>query len=139
MATNGDAFHRKDAFPDSPLLRRELGAVHRFYEELLTLVDDYAFEWKFYGDKYGWMLKVAKKGKALLYVVPQGGAFRISCAVREKEREVLLAARLPAKVKEELRAAKRYPEGYPLRLLVEGEAGMKAVRLLIGMLKTMRT
>ena len=139
MATNGDVFHRKDVLPDSLVLKRGLGAAHRFYEELLRLAGDFPCEWKFYGARYGWMLKFARKGKALLYLIPREGAFLISCAVRDKERDVLLAGKLPAKVKEELLAAKRYPEGYPLRLLVEGEAGMNTARLVVGMLRTMRT
>ena len=41
-------------------------------------------------------------------------------------------------IKEELATAKRYPEGYPLRLLVNKQSDMKTVRLVVDTLKAMR-
>jgi hypothetical protein len=132
------SFTRKDAAPDDSALKRALGAVHPAYKEILTMIESYAREWKFYGARLGWQLKVSQKGKALFYLIPLDNSFRLGFAVRDKEKEVLLTLKLPAKVKEELAEAKRYPEGYPLKLLVKKESDMRGVRLVVGTLKEMR-
>lgn len=129
---------RKDVFPDDAELKRALGAMYSAYQEILKLTEGYSHEWKYYGKKYGWQLKVIRKGKALLYLTPHEGSFLIGCAVRDNERDLLLNSRLPKKVKQELSAAKKYAEGYPLRLSVKTESDMKSVRLVIGVLQSAR-
>ena len=138
MTTSEVHFDRKDAVPDDLALKKALGAVHPAYKEILTLIESYAQEWKFYGARLGWQLKVSQKGKALFYLIPLDKSFRLGFAVREKEKEVLLKLKLPAKVKEELAEAKRYPEGYPLKLLVKKESDMSGVRLVVNTLKALR-
>jgi len=129
---------RKEVVPGDHELKRILGEIYHSYREILTLTETYAHEWKHYGKKFGWQLKVVHGGKALLWLAPQKNSFRLGFAVREKEKEVLLNSKLPATVKKELNVAKRYPEGYPLRLLVSEEKDMKPVRLVVEMLKSMR-
>jgi hypothetical protein len=138
MTTSAIRFDRKDVVPDDPELKKVLKGVHPAYMEILTLIDGFSREWKFYGQRLGWQLKVTQKGKALFYLIPEDGSFRMGLAVREKEKEVLLNSKLPAKAKEDLANAKRYPEGYPLKLQVKRESDMKAVRLVLGILKEMR-
>jgi hypothetical protein len=138
MTTDEVCFHSKASFPDDLSLKKALATVYPAYKKLLTLIEAYPREWKFYGPKIGWQLKVTKKGKALFYLIPQNGLFRLGFAVRDKEKEVLLNSKLPIKAKEELAIAKRYPEGYPLKLQVKKESDVRAVHLVIGTLKAMR-
>ena len=138
MATHEVLYDRREAVPDDLKLKKGLGDVFPVYKELLMLVEDYKQEWKFYGPKMGWQFKVTHKGKALLWLAPQEGSFRLGFAVRDKEKEVLLNSNLPAKAKKELAAAKRYPEGWPLRLQVKKQGDMKAVRLVVDTLKALR-
>ncbi|MCX6144984.1 MAG: DUF3788 family protein [Ignavibacteriales bacterium] len=138
MTTTEVLFDRKEDVPDEPKLKKALGDVYPVYKELLALTETYQREWKFYGPKIGWQFKVTHKGKALFYLTPQDGSFRLGLAVRDKEKEVLLKSKLPAKAKEELVAAKRYPEGWPLHLHVNKQSDMKAVRLVVDTLKALR-
>jgi hypothetical protein len=138
MTTREFLFNRKEAVPDDLKLKKSFGAVYTVYKELLTLIETYELERKFYGAKIGWQFKVTHKGKALFYLTPQEGSFRLGFAVRDKEKGVLLNSKLPAKAKEELVAAKRYPEGWPLRLHVSKQGDMKAVRLVVDTLKALR-
>jgi hypothetical protein len=102
-------FEQKEAAPDEPKLKKALGELYSAYKEVLELTDDYDLEWKFYGKRHGWQLKIAQKGKALLYLIPQEKSFRIGFAVRENEKERLLNSSLPPKTKEDLATAKKYP------------------------------
>jgi hypothetical protein len=128
-------FDQKEAVPTESDLKKALGELFSAYKEVLELTEAYDHEWKFYGKKHGWQLKVVRKGKALLYLIPQEKSFRIGCAVRENEKERLLNSSLPPKTKEELVTAKKYPEGYPLRLEIKSKTDMQEVRVVIEVLK----
>jgi hypothetical protein len=132
-------FGQKEVIPAESKLKKAFGGLYSAYKEVLELTDAYDHEWKYYGKKYGWQLKVTRKGKALLYLIPQEKSFRIGLAVRENERERLLNSSLPPKTKEELATAKKYPEGYPLRLEIKSKADMRTVRVLIEVLKESRS
>ena len=131
-------FDRKEAVPDDVTLKKVVGALYSDYLDILSLAGGYSREWKYYGKKYGWQLKVTRKGKSLFYLIPLEKSFRMGFAVREKERETLLNLTLPAKVREELRRAKKYSEGYPLRLSVSAKNDMRAVRLVVDALMSLR-
>ena len=128
----------KEVAPDDSELKQRLGELYNSYKEIMTLTEGCVHEWKYYGQKYGWQLKVMRTGKALLWLIPSEGSFRIGFAVRENERQALINSNLPARTKEELSVAKKYPEGYPLRLSVSKKSDMKPVRLAIETLRTMR-
>jgi hypothetical protein len=132
-------FDQKEFAPDESKLKKALGELYSAYEEVLELSEAFDHEWKYYGKKYGWQLKVVRKGKALLYLIPQEKSFRIGLAVRENEKERLLNSSLPPQTKEELATAKKYPEGYPLRLEIKSKTGMRTVRVLLEVLKELRT
>ncbi|MGA9363282.1 MAG: DUF3788 family protein [Bacteroidota bacterium] len=130
---------QKEAAPDESKLKKALGELHFAYKEVLELTEAYDHEWKYYGKKCGWQLKVTQKGKALLYLTPLERSFKIGFGVRENERERLLNSSLPPKTKEELAAAKKYPEGYPLRLEIKSKTDMRTVRTVIEVLKESRS
>jgi len=136
--TNTIIFDRKERMPQERELRDALGTVFDVYEDILKLTDGFAREWKYYSAKYGWQLKFVHKGKALFYLVPMEKAFLVGLAVRESEKDALLRSKLPAKAKKELESAKRYPEGFPLRLRVSKKGDMRAIRLVVDTLKSSR-
>jgi hypothetical protein len=124
--------------PDDSALKRSLGSTYAAYQELLTLASSFSHEWKYYGSKHGWQLKITDRKKALLWLTPLENSFRVAFAVRETERESLLQSNLPSAAKEELMSARRYPEGYPLRITVSRETDFNAVRLVVRSLTSMR-
>jgi hypothetical protein len=132
-------FGQKEVSPDESKLKKILGKLYFAYKQVLELTEAYDHEWKYYGKKHGWQLKVARKGKALLYLTPLEKSFKIGLAVRENERERLLNSSLPPKTKEKLSTAKKYPEGYPLRLEIKSKADMRTVRAVIEVLKESRS
>ena len=130
---------KKPAAPSDTELKRMLGESFAEYQNLLELTAPYPHEWMFYGPKYGWKIKIIGKGKVLLYLTPQENYFRLGFAVRDAERDALLKSKLPDVNKEELKSAKRYPEGYPLLLGVSKKDDMKTVRLVVETLMSMRS
>jgi hypothetical protein len=131
-------FDQKEFAPDESKLKKALGELYSAYEEVLELSEAFDHEWKYYGKKYGWQLKVVRKGKALLYLIPQEKSFKIGLAVRENEKERLMNSSLPPKTKEQLATAKKYPEGYPLRLEIKSKTDMRKVCVVLEVLKELR-
>jgi hypothetical protein len=136
---NSASFDQKEVAPDESKLKDALGALHSAYREVMELTEAYNHEWKYYGKKIGWQLKVIHKGKAILYLTPREKSLRIGFAVRENERDRLLNSSLPPKTKEELATAKKYPEGYPLRLEIRSKTDMRTARVVIEVLKELRS
>jgi hypothetical protein len=136
---NNVYFDQKENAPDESKLKKALGELYSAYKEVLEPTEAYDHEWKYYGKKIGWQLKVTRKGKALLYLTPLEGSFRIGFAVRENERDRLLNSSLSPKTKEELATAKKYPEGYPLRLEIRSKTDMRTVRVALEVLKELRS
>jgi len=128
-----------EAPPDEASLKKALCALYSSYKEILELTDTFDHEWKYYGTKIGWQLKATRKGKALFYLTPLEQSFRIGFAVRENEREHLLKSNVSPTSKEQLAAAKKYPEGYPLRLEITKKTDMKDVRAVLKVLRELRS
>lgn len=128
-----------EALPDEQKLKKALGVLYPAYREILDLAKDFDHEWKYYGRKIGWQLKTSRKGKSLFWLTPLEQSFMISFAVRESEKEALLHSTLPDTVKAELKAAKKYPEGYPLRLTIAKGSETKTARTAIDILIELRS
>jgi hypothetical protein len=127
--------------PDAPTdaaLKRMLGDSFPEYQDLLKQTASLPHEWMFYGPKYGWKIKIFTKAKVLLYLTPKENSFTLGFAVRDDEREALLKSKLPKTTIEELKTAKRYPEGYPVRFEVKTNNDMAPVHLVVEKLMSMR-
>ena len=136
---NAPFFNQKEAPPDEPKIKKALGELYATYKEILELTEAFNHEWKYYGGKIGWQFKAIRKGKSLFWLTPLEQSFKIAFAVKEDEKEVLLHSKLSAAATEELKAAKKYPEGYPLRLEVRKKTDMKTVRRVLKALTELRT
>lgn len=132
-------FDRKEVFPAKRKLQTVLRDSFSAYEELLSLTEGFTRNWKFYGKTIGWQLKIERHGKALLYVTPLSKSFRVGLALREEERETLLISQLAPKKKDELRAAVKYAEGYPLRFEVRTKDDMEVLSPVLDLLLKARS
>jgi hypothetical protein len=109
--------------PDDPELAEALADAFPSWSSLVAIAAGFAAEWSFAG-RSGWLLKISDRGKALLYLVPLRSAFRASLTIREAERVGFLADPDLAAIHDQIRDARRYPEGYAL--LFDIDAGSKA-------------
>lgn len=126
-------FTDKSVQPDEQLLKNVLGKAYKFYTELSTLTATFKKEWN-YSKTSGWMQKVHDGKKALYYFIPLKGAFIVSLAVREQEKEDFLSMKSLATLHDELKTAKKYSEGYALKFQVADAASFFTCLLLISSL-----
>ena len=114
------------ARPTLPALESTIGRCFGRYESVLALASAFACEWNF-SKGSGWMLKVHDGKKALLYVIPLAGGFKISMAIRESERDALLADSDLTAMRDRLASAKHYSEGFALQFDIDETADFAPV------------
>lgn len=123
-------FTDKSLQPDEQRLKKALGKTYKFYTELDNLTASFKKEWN-YSKSSGWMQKVHDDKKALYYFIPLEGAFLLSLAIREQEKDDFLSMKSMAPLHDELKAAKKYSEGYALKFNITDAASFSTCLLLI--------
>ena len=106
--------------PDSHALARALGATQPLWEELVAHLEaTYAPvtpEWKTSRTSPLGFLRLIRKKRTILYLLPRDGYFLTAFVFGEKATAAVRASDLPAVVITELNAARVYAEGRGIRL-----------------------
>ncbi len=77
--------------PTEPQVKAALGPVWEHFEALQQLTASCEREWRHYGKKYGWKLKVHADDKVLFEVTVAEALFVVALSLREQERQELKA------------------------------------------------
>jgi hypothetical protein len=118
--------------PPSPReLALLLGRSHSAFLALTQRGSAVTCEWKRYGKKAPWVLKVSRADRTLFYVTPKADAFEATVVLGERATEAALAGRVSKSVHAFIRGAKPYAEGRPVRVPVKDEADVAGVEQLV--------
>lgn len=116
-------FDLKQVEPNDKMLAVELGETKVYLDKIGSFIkDEYGdltLEWKFYGQKSGWVLKMFNKKRNLLFVVPGKDYFKIAFTFGDKAVDEVIASGLPDFIKKEFLSAKKYSEGRTIQLEVK--------------------
>jgi Protein of unknown function (DUF3788) len=112
--------------PTESALESTLGHAFGRYRSLLGLDTSFSRDWN-YSKTSGWMLKVHDGKKALFYLIPLDCGFKVSLAIRESERDVLMADPDLAALNGTLASAKKFSEGFGLQFDVDDQGDFTAV------------
>jgi hypothetical protein len=126
--------------PTEAALRAALAGAYPRYEDLLRLAGRFGRAWTF-SRTGGWMLKVYDGKKALFYVIPLAGGFRVSLAIREAERAALLRDGELQTMNAALASAKKWAEGFALEFEVSepgADGGPDSLDAFVGKLIAVR-
>jgi hypothetical protein len=127
-------FGDKAAFPSDEDLQRVLGDAARVWSDLIAHVSDtyepIAPEWNFGGAKYGWSLRLRKRDRVVLYLIPRSDGFLVGIVLGAKAVAAAAGARLPVRVRELIAEAPRYAEGTGVRIPVVKKGDLAAIRTL---------
>jgi hypothetical protein len=128
-------FNDKQQQPTDDMLAEALGETKVLLDELIDFIEtefgECRPEWKYYGNKYGWSLKLFNKKRNVLFVGPEEGYFNTAFAFGEKTYEAIMESKLPAFIKDELRNAPVYVEGRPLRMEIKSPLHMDDLKQLV--------
>lgn len=126
----------KSDTPTDEQVKVSLGASWPLFEELRGLTQACAHDWKHYGKKYGWKLKVHANDKMLFELTVAEGWFLVAMAIREKERQDLMADASAASVDV---AETPAHEGYGIKVEVRDAASFERVKSLVRFIMSKRS
>src|SRR3954468_4698174 len=121
-----NAFIGKPGAPSDAELAAELGAAYTFWEQLRSAAA-LPGEWNSYSKKAGWSMRLKKKDRNIVYLIPGEGGFDVSFALGDRA----VAAAKERGLAKIVDGAKRYAEGTAVRLAVKGPKDIATVKKLI--------
>ena len=128
-------FEDKAIMPDNKMLAKALGKSNRLWQDIKKhLKAEYGElieEWKFYGQKSGWILKMLRKKRNLFFFVPIKDSFQVSFIFGDKAVAAVEKSDLPKKLITELKDARKYAEGRGLRIDVKSSADVENIKKLV--------
>jgi hypothetical protein len=121
--------------PNDEMLLAALGRSYKYWELIKnTLNDQYGKvnpEWKYYGAKSGWTLKMMLKNRNLFFFGAGDKYFKVAFVFGDKAVKAIEESDLPPALIREVKGAKRYMEGRVLRIEVKKKEQINSVIKLI--------
>jgi hypothetical protein len=99
-------------------------------ERIAARINPLSEEWTFSGKNYGWTLRLKQKKRAVLYMTPLKGYFRVSFAMGDKAARTAQKADIPRPVLEIIEKATRFPEGRAVRMEIRKKTDLPVVEKL---------
>lgn len=128
-------FEDKNKEPTDEMLKDALGKTYQFWKEFKKhLGEEYgelAEDWKFYGQKYGWQLKILKGKRNLFFFIPVENYFKLTFVFGDKAVEKVQKSDLSANIKTTLKNAKKYMEGRGILIEIKTAEDMKIAKKLV--------
>jgi len=88
-------------------------------------------EWHVSIKKYGWSFRIKDKKRAIVYLSPRQGYFKLAMVFGQKATDKILEADIKKSIKDELMASKVYMEGRVLRLDINDASLVEDIKPLI--------
>jgi hypothetical protein len=128
-------FGDKSKQPTEQMLAKAIGKQYQLWTEIAEyVVEKYPKaikEWKYPGAKYGWSFRLKDKKRNIIYMGPREDHIMVAFAFRDKSVDAVQDSSLPQSIKDELRDAKKYPEGRGIRLQVRNKADVSNIKTLV--------
>ena len=128
-------FNNKQVMPDEAALTAEIGETKEVLDQICRFIEtetgQLTREWKHYGQKSGWTLKLLSKKRNLLFVGPEEGYFVIAFVFGDRAVEAVLKSQLPENIKNDLQNARKYAEGRGIRFEIRDGRELESVLQLI--------
>jgi hypothetical protein len=129
-----NAFIGKSEQPGDSELSAALGASRVLWDKLLAELSKEqlitGWEWHSYSVKAGWSLRLQRKERNILYMVPRSGGFLAAFVFGDKALAAIRAGKFPPTVMELIASARKYAEGTGVRLEVKGPKDIAIVKKL---------
>ena len=126
-----NVFLDKTPKPTPALFVKALGARAKYWDELKAHVPGPVVEeWKHYG-KGGWVLKLFRGKRNLLFLSARKGYFFVSFVLGDKAVAFAQSSGLEADLLEQLLAARKFAEGRGIRIEVKSRRALEQAKRLL--------
>lgn len=124
-------FLDKSDKPNNEMIKAALGRTYKYWESIQNILEEQYGklipEWKHYGAKSGWTLKMLLKKRNLFFFGPYEGYFKIAFVFGDKAVKAIEESDLPKALIEEVKNARRYMEGRGLQIDVKKQEQIKDI------------
>ena len=131
-----NAFLGKTTRPSDSDLEKALGRAKPLWDQLVAeLASEHEVttrEWKSYSVKYGWSLRLKRGTRTIVWLAPCAGSFQVLFIFGEKALTAIRQTELPARVRQVLDEAPKYPEGTGVRFQIKTAKDIATVKTLAG-------
>ncbi|MDM8159714.1 DUF3788 domain-containing protein [Labilibaculum sp. K2S] len=128
-------FTDKAAEPTPKDLREQLASLYPLWEQIAECVrkkyPNPKEEWNYPGKNYGWSFRLKDKKRAIVYLLPRQGYFKVAFIFGQKATDQIMAGDIDAAIKEDLAGAKKYAEGRGLTTEVRNAKPINDIEKLI--------
>lgn len=129
-----NAFIGQPKPPTAVEVAKALGDTKTLWDRLLAgLADEHNLtvqEWNSYSRKAGWLLRLKRKDRNILYLIPCQKSFFVSFALDDKAVAAARQSNLPPGVIKIISEAKRYAEGTGVRIEMKKPKDIEVVKQL---------
>jgi hypothetical protein len=124
-------FDLKNITPNEAMLAQELGIAMDWLSHIRQFIEknygELSPEWKYYGQKSGWVLKLFQKKRNVLFVVPLHGSFKVAFTFGEKAFYIIIDSDVPPYIKHELLNAPKYAEGRTIQFHITSNEQLQSI------------
>jgi len=128
-------FIEKEIIPTESALKETLKERYKLWQLIRTFtVEKYPGaiqEWNFPGKKYGWSFRIKDKKRAIIYLLPREGYFKVAFVFGPKAMARVLQSSVSQDIKIELENAIPYAEGRGIRVEVKNADILNDIKQLI--------
>lgn len=128
-------FTDKSVMPAHTDLESGIGQCYacwtRLADTTLRLYPEGIGEWNYPGPKFGWSYRIRDKKRAIIYLLPREGYFKVAFVYGEKAFDEVMKSSVNQMIKDELSSAKPYREGRGIRLDVRDDSILSDLEILI--------
>jgi hypothetical protein len=121
--------------PTDEMLASALGETKEIFDTIVRFIGtefgDSHIQWKHYGSKIGWSIKILNKKRNVMFVGPEDGYFRVAFAFGQKAYLEIIESNLSDEIKQQITNGKVYVEGRPLRLEIRNQSDAEPLWQLI--------
>jgi hypothetical protein len=138
VQVSDNSFLEEVPFPDPAAISAVLGDKVRWYRGIIEAASGFQQDWKHYGKKYGWKLKVHEDAKALFELTVTTADVQINLAARESEVQALRSDPAAAAYLAKILPEGRSKAGWGIRIVVYDEGAYEKALFLIKKLAEIR-
>ena len=125
----------KSVEPIARELAKVLGPSEDQWYDLISRIEasygPLSESWNFAGAKYGWSLRLRKKKRTILYLIPQNGSFLVGIVLGDRALSLLRRDEISQRTLLLIDEAPRYGEGTGFRIPVTSAADCTDIETVI--------
>jgi hypothetical protein len=125
----------KSVYPSEEILFSIFGDKKVVWQKIMSYVKDnykdVTEEWRYYNDGKQWLFKMQQKKKTIFWISVLKDTFRITFYFGDKAEPLIEGSKLPQKIKDSFRDAKRFGAIRPITTIITGVSDIENISKLI--------